>query len=34
MLQRELEHRGLSKGSRGYEAKLIGWVEAKAPLSG
>ena len=28
MLQRELEHRGLAKGSRGFEAKLIGWVEA------
>jgi hypothetical protein len=34
MLQRELEHRGLSKGSRGYEARLIGWVEAKVPLTG
>jgi hypothetical protein len=28
MLQRELEHRNLAKGSRGFEAKLIGWVEA------
>jgi hypothetical protein len=28
MLQRELEHRGLASGSRGFEAKLIGWVEA------
>ena len=28
MLQRELEHRGLGKASRGFEAKLIGWVEA------
>ena len=28
MLQRELEHRGLAKGSRGFETKLIGWVEA------
>jgi hypothetical protein len=28
MLQRELEHRSLAKGSRGFEAKLIGWVEA------
>ena len=28
MLQRELEHRGLAQGSRGYETKLIGWVEA------
>lgn len=27
MLQRELEHRGLATGSRGFEAKLIGWVE-------
>src|SRR5205085_1557559 len=26
MLHRELEHRGLAKGSRGFEAKLIGWV--------
>ena len=33
MLQRELEHRGLSKGSRGYEARLIGWVDAEVPLS-
>ena len=29
MLQRELEHRGLSKASRGYDAKLIGWLEAQ-----
>jgi SNF2 family DNA or RNA helicase len=29
MLQRELEHRGVAKGSRGFEAKLIGWVEAE-----
>jgi len=29
MLQRELEHRGLATGSRGFEAKLIGWVEVK-----
>ncbi len=28
MLQRELEHRGLAKGSHGFETKLIGWVEA------
>jgi superfamily II DNA or RNA helicase len=28
MLQRELEHRGLDRGNRGFEAKLIGWVEA------
>jgi hypothetical protein len=28
MLQRELEHRGLVKGTRGFESKLIGWVEA------
>ena len=27
MLQRELEYRGLTTGSRGFEAKLIGWVE-------
>ena len=27
MLQRELEHRGLAKGSRGFETKLIAWVE-------
>jgi hypothetical protein len=27
MLQRELEHRGLVTSSRGFEAKLIGWVE-------
>jgi hypothetical protein len=26
MLQRELEHRGV--GTRGFEAKLIAWVEA------
>ena len=31
MLQRELEHRGLGKASRGFEAKLIGWVEAVRP---
>ena len=30
MLQRELEHRGLAQGSRGFETKLIGWVEAIA----
>ena len=28
MLQRELEHRNLAKGSHGFEAKLIGWVES------
>jgi hypothetical protein len=28
MLQRELEHRGLGKVKRGFEAKLIAWVEA------
>ncbi len=27
MLQRELEHRGLVTGNRGFESKLIGWVE-------
>lgn len=27
MLQRELEYRGLATGSRGFESKLIGWVE-------
>lgn len=27
MLQPEIEHRGLATGSRGFEAKLIGWVE-------
>ena len=27
MLQRELEHRGLDKVNRGFEAKLIAWVE-------
>ena len=26
-LQRELEYRGLVTGSRGFEAKLVGWVE-------
>jgi SNF2 family DNA or RNA helicase len=30
MLQRELEHRGLDRGNRGFEAKLIGWVETAA----
>jgi superfamily II DNA or RNA helicase len=30
MLQRELEHRGLDKGNRGFEAKLIAWVQAVA----
>jgi hypothetical protein len=28
ILQRELEYRGLAKGTRGFETKLIGWVEA------
>jgi hypothetical protein len=28
ILQRELEHRGLDKVNRGFEAKLIAWVEA------
>ena len=28
MLQRELEHRGLDKVNRGFESKLIAWVEA------
>jgi hypothetical protein len=28
MLQRELEYRGVAKGNKGFEAKLIGWVEA------
>lgn len=28
MLQRELEHRGLGEANRGFEAKLIAWVEA------
>ena len=27
MLQRELEHRGVVTGNRGFESKLIGWVE-------
>lgn len=27
MLQRELMQRGIVDGNRGYEAKLIGWVE-------
>jgi hypothetical protein len=27
MLQRELEHRGLDKVTRGFEARLIAWVE-------
>lgn len=30
MLQPELEHRGFATGSRGFEAKLIGWVEGMA----
>jgi len=29
MLQRELEYRGIAAGSRGFEAKLIGWVETE-----
>ncbi len=32
MLHRELEHRGLAKGNRGFEAKLIAWVEANSGL--
>jgi hypothetical protein len=28
MLQQELEHRGLDKVNRGFESKLIAWVEA------
>jgi len=28
MLQRELEHKGLDKANRGFEAKLIAWLEA------
>jgi hypothetical protein len=27
MVQRELIHRGIVDESRGYEARLIGWVE-------
>jgi hypothetical protein len=27
MLQRELMHRGIAGDSRGYEARMIGWVE-------
>jgi hypothetical protein len=34
MLQRELERRGLVQGTRGFETKLIGWVEAEIPRSG
>ena len=34
MLQRELEHRGLAKGNRGFETKLIGWVEVKHSVGG
>lgn len=30
MLQPELEYRGLETGSRGFESKLIGWVEGTA----
>jgi hypothetical protein len=33
-LQRELEHQGLAEGNRGFEATLIGWVEAKHPAGG
>jgi superfamily II DNA or RNA helicase len=29
MLQRELEHRGVVTSNRGFEAKLIGWVEMR-----
>jgi hypothetical protein len=28
VLNRELEHRGLAKGSRGFESQLIAWIEA------
>ena len=28
MLQREIEHRGMGKANRGFEAKLISWIEA------
>lgn len=28
LLQRELEHRGITTSNRGFEAKLVGWVEA------
>jgi hypothetical protein len=28
MLQRELEHKGLDKANRGFEAKLMAWLEA------
>lgn len=28
MLQREIEHKGLDRANRGYEARLIAWVEA------
>jgi hypothetical protein len=28
MLQRELEHKGLDKVNRGFDAKLIAWLEA------
>lgn len=28
MLQREIEHKGLDKANRGFEAKLIAWLEA------
>jgi len=28
MLQRELQHRGVSDAPRGYDARLIGWIEA------
>jgi superfamily II DNA or RNA helicase len=28
MLKRELEYRSIAKGSLGFEAKLIGWIEA------
>ena len=29
MLQRELQHRGISNAAKGYDAKLIGWVEVR-----
>ena len=33
MLQREIQHRGLDRGSRGFEAKLIVWVEVVNQLA-
>jgi hypothetical protein len=28
MLHREIEHRGIGKVNRGFDAKMISWVEA------